>query len=266
MTDLELNNFFKDIEFMPSYDIKKNIYSETINLDKYLFCSLNKRFNNYCLDWLKEKRANQTEYDLPRVEACIPYNYNPESNKLALIAENERNNHIVINHYTFCENQIEFEFDSFRLNGCYSIWYNCLYSEVYRFQKIMHELFEIIKSNETTEPAPPQQPEDVKNYEVKKELHNDIFKHNAFEVFEIYKENKQINVNSRTDLRVIFELLKGDNLLLKTIELKHYIDWLNRVYYDGNVTELKKQNLNSKPNIVRTNDYNAYKKTTLKQP
>jgi hypothetical protein len=112
----------------------------------------------------------------------------------------------------------------------------------------------------------PQQPEAVKPDEVKKELHNDIFKYNAFEVFEFYKEKKQIKVNSRTDLRVIFELLKGDNLLLPTIELKHYIDWLNRVYYNNDITELKKQNLNSKPNIIRANDYNDYKKATLKQP
>lgn len=101
---------------------------------------------------------------------------------------------------------------------------------------------------------------------IKKELHNDIFKYNAFEVFEKYKENKQMNVNSRTDLRVIFELLKNDGLLLETIELKHYIKWLNRVYFDGAIVELKNQNIKSKPNIQRTNDYKEYKTTTLKQP
>lgn len=111
-----------------------------------------------------------------------------------------------------------------------------------------------------------QQIKVVKSDEEKKEFHNDIFKDNAFEVFEIYKENKQVNVNSRTDLRVIFELLKNDNLLKNTIELKHYIKWLNETYYNGDITELKKQDLNSKPNIVRANDYRDYKKATLKQP
>lgn len=187
MTHLELNNFFKDIEFMPSYDIEKIIYSETINLDKYLFCSFNKRFNNYCLDWLKEKRANQTEYDLPRVEACIPYNYNPESNKLALIAENEKNNYIVINHYSFCENQIEFELDNFRLNGCYSIWYNYLYSEVYRFQKIMHDLFKKIQ---------PQQNEIVKTDEKYKT--ENLFKVGL--LFANGEMNKYFTINSLNEI------------------------------------------------------------------
>lgn len=122
----------------------------------------------------------------------------------------------------------------------------------------------LIKSKEPT--APTQQNEIIKSDEVIKELHKDIFKYNAFEVFELYKEKKQVEVNSRTDLRVIFELLKEDYLLLETVELKHYINWINRVYFGGAITELKKQNLNSKPNIIRASDYNEYKKTTLKQP
>lgn len=111
-----------------------------------------------------------------------------------------------------------------------------------------------------------QHSKEIKSDEVKKELHTDIFKYNAFEVFEIYKENKQIGLNSRTDLRVIFELLKKDKLLVETIELKHYINWLNRVYFMGGITELKKQDLKSTPNIKRTNDYNEYKSRILKQP
>jgi hypothetical protein len=130
--------------------------------------------------------------------------------------------------------------------------------EIY-IQFLDNKLFLHEKTNTTN-------PEAVKPNDGKKKLHNDIFKDNAFEIFEFYKEKKKINVNSRTDLRVIFDLLKSDNLLLETIELKHYINWLNRVYYNGDITELKKQNLNSKPNIIRTNDYNDYKKSTLKQP
>jgi hypothetical protein len=102
--------------------------------------------------------------------------------------------------------------------------------------------------------------------EVKKELHNNVFKGNAFEVFEMYKEKKLITLQSRTDLRVIFDLMKKDNLLLDTIELKHYIKWINEMFFENNISELKKQNLFSKPNIIRTNDYSDIKKATLKQP
>lgn len=130
----------------------------------------------------------------------------------------------------------------------------------------IRDLFSDFLEPENIDNKKNQQIKVVNSDEVIKELHNDIFKGNAFEVFEVYKENKQLCVNSRTDLRVIFELLKNDNLLRNTIELKHYINWLNWVYYDGDITELKKQDLNSKPNIVRANDYKDYKKATLKQP
>jgi hypothetical protein len=108
--------------------------------------------------------------------------------------------------------------------------------------------------------------EDIKNPDVvEKELHNNIFKYNAFETFEKYFENKKITQHSRTDLRVIFDLLKEDDLLFETVELKHYIKWLNS-QFDYDISELKKLDLNTRPNIQRANDYKDYKKTTLKKP
>jgi hypothetical protein len=112
-----------------------------------------------------------------------------------------------------------------------------------------------------------KQPEnkDVKD-EPKKELHNNIFVGNSFEVWELYRINKNITVNSATDLRVIFELMKKDTLIVETAELKHYINWLNKFYFKNNLTTLITQNLKSSPNIQRANDYKEYKKTTLKTP
>lgn len=121
-----------------------------------------------------------------------------------------------------------------------------------------------LKTNELMT-LPLQQLETVKPDEVKKELHNHIFKGNSFEVFEKYHNNKSLAENSRTDLNLLFQLFQNDNLFVETVELKHYIQWLNKTY--GYVlTELKKVDINSKPNIQRTNDYKEYKKTTLKQP
>lgn len=114
----------------------------------------------------------------------------------------------------------------------------------------------------------PQQLNEIKIFktdEVKIELHNHIFKSNAFEVFESYHSTKELAENSKTDLSLLFQVLSNDNLFVETVELKHYIKWLNKTY-GYSLTELKKTNITSKPNIVRTNDYKSIKDATLKQP
>lgn len=128
-----------------------------------------------------------------------------------------------------------------------------------KLNEIKDLFVDIIESENINNKAPQQLDE------VKKELHNDIFKHNAFEVFEKYHSTKSLAENCKTDLNLLFQLFENDNLFVETVELKHYIKWLNRKYIYS-LTELKKVNINSKPNIQRTNDYNEYKKTTLKQP
>jgi hypothetical protein len=110
----------------------------------------------------------------------------------------------------------------------------------------------------------PQQIEINNPDEVKKELHNNIFKGNAFEVLEKYFSNKNVNGSSATDLRLVFELMKIDNLFIETIELKHYINWLNKYYFENNLITLRNINLNTRPNIQRKNDYIEYKDATLK--
>jgi len=125
--------------------------------------------------------------------------------------------------------------------------------------------FETYKSFLINKQNPPQQVESVKPDEVKKELYNHIFKDNAFEVFEKYHTTKNLAENCKTDLNLLFQLFKKDNLFLETVELKHYIQWLNSKY-NYSLIELKKVNINSRPNIQRTNDYKEYKKTTLNKP
>lgn len=111
----------------------------------------------------------------------------------------------------------------------------------------------------------PQQTDFIKSGEVENDLYNHIFKDNAFEIFEKYHTTKNLAENSRTDLNLLFQLFQNDNLFVETVELKHYIKWLNSKY-KYSLTELKKVNIKTKPNIQRTNDYNEYKKATLKQP
>ena len=106
----------------------------------------------------------------------------------------------------------------------------------------------------------PQQIEAGNTDEVVKEMHNNIFKDEAFELWEHYKVCKNVNANSRTDLRLLFELMKADKLLVDTVELKHYIKWLNLYFDTENITELKSIDLKTKLNIQRTNDYKQFKK------
>ncbi|MBS1548911.1 MAG: hypothetical protein JSS94_03465 [Bacteroidetes bacterium] len=140
--------------------------------------------------------------------------------------------------------------------------------EDFSYQATKYALLELMRFEGFLNNKEPQQPEHKKTdevKEVKKELHNHIFKGNAFEVFEKYHKNYNLAENSRTDLNLLYQLFKNDNLFVDTVELKHYIQWLNNTY-GYSVTELRKVDINSRPNIQRTNRYKEYKTTTLKQP
>jgi hypothetical protein len=116
-----------------------------------------------------------------------------------------------------------------------------------------------LKTNELSIKPQEPQPEPTK-----KEMHNNIFKGKAFELWEYYKDCKNVGKTSRTDLRFLFELMKADNLLVDTVELKHYITWLNKYFDTGGIEQLKKIDIKASSNTQRTKDYNEYKKTTLK--
>ena len=129
-----------------------------------------------------------------------------------------------------------------------------LYSEAQSLSFINTGFDESVKPKAKTNKPPKE----------RKELYNNIFKGNAFEVLDKYFSNKNVNGSSATDLRLVFELMKIDNLFIETIELKHYINWLNKYYFDNNLITLRKINLKTKPNIQRTNDYIEYRDATLK--
>ena len=111
----------------------------------------------------------------------------------------------------------------------------------------------------------PQQLQDIKPDEIKKELHNNIFKDNSIYLFEKYFDNKSMTFQSRTDFRFLFEQMKKDSLIHDTVTLGQYIKFIGKYeYYEK---ELKAIELDALKNIQRTKDYNEYKdnlKTTLK--
>ena len=132
------------------------------------------------------------------------------------------------------------------------------YSQMEYIESVIQEILKNEINLIKTEKQP--QPKETKNpNEVKKELHNNIFKGNTFLLWFKYYENKNIDVTCKTDLRVIYELMKKDNCFQNTIELKHYINWLNSEFFDGAIMELKKQYFDSRPNQQRLKDYEQYK-------
>lgn len=104
----------------------------------------------------------------------------------------------------------------------------------------------------------PQQTETVKNDEVKKELHNDYFKDNAFEIWELLFENFNIDKTKRTDLRFMYEIMKHNGQIHKTITVKNITDWINETY-DFGIDKLQYTSIKSKSNENRMSIYKLIK-------
>lgn len=104
----------------------------------------------------------------------------------------------------------------------------------------------------------PEQPETDKPDEVTKELHNHIFKGNAFEVWQSMYDSFQITERSRTDLRFMYEVMKYNNQIQDTITVKNITDWINE-FYNFSIDKLHYTAINSNSNSKRMNIYNLIK-------
>lgn len=104
----------------------------------------------------------------------------------------------------------------------------------------------------------PQQNESSIIDEVKKELHNDYFKDNAFNIWERLFENFNINETKRTDLRFMYEIMKYNGQIHKTVTVKNITDWINETY-DFSIDKLQYTSLKSKSNENRMSIYNLIK-------
>lgn len=104
----------------------------------------------------------------------------------------------------------------------------------------------------------PQQNESSIIDEVKKELHNDYFKDNAFNIWERLFENFNINETKRTDLRFMYEIMKYNGQIHKTVTVKNITDWINETY-DFSIDKLQYTSIKSKSNENRMSIYNLIK-------
>jgi len=76
----------------------------------------------------------------------------------------------------------------------------------------------------------PQQQKNNEPVEVKKELHNNIFKGNAFEVWQSMFDKFKITESKRTDIDFMFEVMKYNNLIYDNIKYVDIQNWINNVY------------------------------------
>jgi hypothetical protein len=80
-------------------------------------------------------------------------------------------------------------------------------------------------------------------------LHPTIFNKNAFEVWESMFKSFEINEKSRTDVKFIFEEMRKDGLIHKTINQKTFLEWITD-NHDGLIVEKTSNHSRSKERIA----------------
>ena len=99
---------------------------------------------------------------------------------------------------------------------------------------------------------------EVEKVEIKPQKHTDYFKDNAFEIWERLFENFNIDKTKRTDLRFMYEIMKHNGQIHKTVTVKSITDWINETY-DFGIDKLQYTNIKSKSNENRMSIYNLIK-------
>lgn len=92
--------------------------------------------------------------------------------------------------------------------------------------------------------------------------YNEIFKNNAFEVWEILFHDFNIKSSSRADTKFCYEIMKHDGLIHKTVKQVDFLDWINTVYQ---ISIGKPQFSDWRTDSKRTAIYNNAKKNYKKQ-
>jgi hypothetical protein len=101
----------------------------------------------------------------------------------------------------------------------------------------------------------PQQQKNNEPDEVKKELHNNIFKGNAFEIWQSMFEKFKITESKRTDIDFMFEVMKYNNLIYDNIKYVDIQNWINNIY-EISFDKIKFTNHKAKSNDKRLIIYN----------
>lgn len=87
--------------------------------------------------------------------------------------------------------------------------------------------------DENAKPTEKPQPDTIDERKEPKEIENpypNIFIGDGYEIWEQYRKELDITDASRTDARFIFEVLKRDGLIFKTVGEKVFRDWMAETY------------------------------------
>lgn len=218
-----LNSLTKEIDNLePEKNFKDSLKHKTLEKKQRQYHTI---IYNKITQLIKEK-ANK--YKIPELKRTDIYTIkkNVEIEDLQIILELRQK------YYEFVEN-------TRNQNFSYSLFNN--------FNRFLKELFAFFDKNEIndfnliefpeniisnkTENNQPQPKETNKPDEVKKELHNNIFKDNAFEVWQSMFEKFQIiESNYSTDIDFMFQVMKYNNLIYNNIGLTDIKNWINTVY------------------------------------
>lgn len=249
----EITEFFGNLKNITDFSIRKWIYQQTNNLDANLFCGLSSEFNLYCM--------------LREVEETNP----PKNNDRLVKNDNDYFNSLPLNYYKIEDNIIQYNRIEFANKIDYDHW--DLIRVFSTFQNIMHELFEIIKSKETTT-APPQQNEIVNTDEVKKSEAKEIVKHPEFDTnlwnkdcFDLFKYiYDHYYKKSKRELTNIWFYLKdhtNDTFVLKATK-DEYIEFIFENYHIKITNFDKAENKWNEKELPTLKDHNIDFKDTLK--
>ncbi|SHM35858.1 hypothetical protein SAMN05443669_103225 [Flavobacterium xanthum] len=94
-----------------------------------------------------------------------------------------------------------------------------------------------------------KQPENLKIDEVIKERHNNIFVGNAFEVWQSMFDGFGITEESRTDVKFMFEEMKKDSLIYKSVSQVRFLEWIAE-NYNGMIIEKTSNHNKTKTRIA----------------
>jgi hypothetical protein len=131
--------------------------------------------------------------------------------------------------------------------------------DIYRILNSFSEMINLVKLNPT--PLDINTNTDNEN-EDKPTLHNNIFKDNAFEIWERLFENLNIDETKRTDLRFLYEAMKYGGQIHTNITIKNFTEWVC-ITYQYTIDKLHYTDIWSKSNETRMSIYNLINNVKL---